>query len=105
MKVRPRITVSENIEMLNLHEMSFQAFRDLEAFYGVAYANLRIYGEAYGYDGGCDYYMRGDREENDAEYGQRIAEEDCDKELEKKEKRKKKEKELIEYERLKKKYG
>jgi hypothetical protein len=102
---RHRITVSENIIGLSLHDMSLQAFRDLDAKYGDDYLNLRIHGEEYGYDGAANYYLRGDRQENDQEYAIRIADEDRAKELEKKLNEKKRLKELTEYERLKKKYG
>lgn len=102
---RPRNIVSEDVTHIEPHGMTFTDLSNL--FGGEArdrYTNLRIHGEPYGYDGGCQYTLRGDRLENDKEYSERIAREDHYNGLKAAAAAKSEEKERRELARLKKKY-
>jgi hypothetical protein len=70
-----RLFVPVQLTYLDLRNFSITQFSELDAKFGDDYINLRIVGEEFGHDGGCDYYLYGDREETDNEYERRTKQE------------------------------
>jgi hypothetical protein len=97
--------IREHVKSIWFDGWTRKNFNDLFDEGSLTHSNLLIVSESYGYDGGCDFYLSGERMETDAEYEARLLAESKEAAEAEKKRLKIEARERKEFERLKKKFG